>query len=69
MTDLKPCPFCGGEARIYKQMRSDPPCHYMVYLAICDMCGCRTKDYTCDGYYGETFEQKDVIESWNRREA
>lgn len=62
-TNLKPCPFCGGEAFVY----SIPP-HKHVFatfmtdyeggaFAECSQCSC--------GLSGKT--ESDVIIAWNRR--
>ena len=53
--ELKPCPFCGGEAGI--AMRT----FYMEvnFSVCCDECGCSTPPY----FMGED----DAIEAWNRR--
>lgn len=51
MSELKPCPFCGGHARIFRVN-----CFY--YEAQCNVCGNRTAPYK----YPET-----AIAAWNRR--
>lgn len=38
MTDLKPCPFCGGKAGLYRV-------DYHGYKVICLMCGMQTLSY------------------------
>ena len=54
---LKPCPFCGGEAEIRKG-RSCMQAHYAV---VC-------KDKTCQGRAQKTFfVEYAAIKSWNRR--
>ncbi len=56
---LKPCPFCGGDA-LYEQDRSESPKN-LRWSA-----GCRVE--TCMGYMGPTFpRRKDAAEAWNRR--
>lgn len=60
MSELKCCPFCGGEARLYGNSK---PIgirlkHYQVAVCTNDDCGCRTS--TC-----ETVE--DAICRWNTR--
>lgn len=66
MTELKPCPFCGGEATLEKlEPRLYRPLCNGVYSIAC---------YSCDlnfGYdldYGGTFEtEEEAAEAWNRR--
>ena len=58
MEELKPCPFCGGKARI---IADDPFDGYQgnctVYLARCVVCGAEIS--------GGKHEK--AIEAWNRR--
>lgn len=49
--ELKPCPFCGGEARV-----KSFPHNYAVY---CEICGATTQKYA------PTKEM--AIKAWNRR--
>lgn len=51
MEKLKPCPFCGGEAKI---MKMGYP-HYIY----CLKCGAKV--------HGGTTSEKDSIKAWNRR--
>lgn len=57
---LKPCPFCGGEARLYGNSKpiGARMKHYQVAVCTNDDCGCRTSP--C-----ETVE--DAIYKWNTR--
>ena len=51
MSELKPCPFCGGKARFinkYKGMR----------WVVCDYCLCETDLFSTD---------EKAVEAWNRR--
>lgn len=57
--ELKPCPFCGGEAIIHKRAydnRGGLPHDFTVY---CDKCHASVRHY----YPTE----KEAIEAWNRR--
>ena len=60
MAELKPCPFCGGEARIYfdPEGTKDIAGRHWAYNAVCDRC-CATS--------GTTFLKEKAIEAWNRR--
>lgn len=54
--ELMPCPFCGGDARVYKDL-----CHTDLsttfYTVICTKCGARTHNNFLE----------DAIKKWNRR--
>ena len=54
--NLKPCPFCGGEAKSKSSV--DVFGHEGFFSVLCRKCYART------GYY-ET--EAEVIEAWNRR--
>ena len=60
MSELKCCPFCGGEARLYgnSKLIGARLKHYQVAVCTNDNCGCRTSP--C-----ETVE--DAIYKWNTR--
>lgn len=53
MEELKKCPFCGGEAKIYQSF--DYVSKYRVECTKCEMC---SPNYN---------ELEDVIKVWNRR--
>lgn len=57
MSELKPCPFCGGEAEVIKahQIFERP------YVVICKNTKCRASL----GEFSSTREE--AIEAWNRR--
>jgi Lar family restriction alleviation protein len=66
-TELKPCPFCGGEAELVKAFPLDGQTHYEVAKVRCSMCKCQTDDYILNGYYGSTDTVQDAFEAWNKR--
>lgn len=53
MEELKKCPFCGGEAKIYKLF--DYISKYRVECTYCDM------------YTSAYATKEEAIEAWNRR--
>lgn len=57
---LKPCPFCGGKARIKHLYISDEPSHSRIE---CSKCHIKTDFYLYE--YGE----RNVIRVWNRRDC
>ena len=57
--DLKPCPFCGGKARIRKYVDIAFLVHKSnCYMAQCDNCGCGTSYESSEAHAEAT---------WNRR--
>lgn len=60
MTELKPCPFCGGEAVFYKDL--DPFVNQEYAFVKCSVCGVSTPSYAMSGA-----SVKDVAKHWNRR--
>lgn len=58
MTELKPCPFCGGEAVIGQ----DEDWYYEWRVACCN------KD--CIFYLGKSYEtEEEAAAAWNRRDG
>ena len=57
---LKPCPFCGGEARVYLNFvpTSDGLDEVNQYECGCERCGI--------AFYG-LWERDRVVNEWNRR--
>ena len=60
MAELKPCPFCGGSARISAdtEAKRDSMGRLWAFTAVCDRC-CASS--------GLTFTPERAIEAWNRR--
>ena len=58
MEKLKPCPFCGGEAKVKAYSNG----YNIWYRVRCVDCGVE-QDGIRNGYYGE----EEAIEAWNRR--
>lgn len=56
--ELKPCPFCGGEAKILIHTFHALPLPSNVQVG-CTKCGCRT-----DPWYGT---KREAIDAWNTR--
>ena len=50
--ELKPCPFCGGEARIVQASGR------MLFCVVCD---------DCDASGGHYFTEEDAATAWNDR--
>ena len=57
MTDLKPCPFCGGKSKL-KRFRSKYALFNVAYYVECSVCKVRTT---------MTFDPGEPIEAWNLR--
>lgn len=57
MAKLKPCPFCGGKARLLVSNG---------VRVLCTKCGATTR-ILVDSERVETSAVKDVIKTWNRR--
>ena len=64
MTKIKPCPFCGSEAKIIGGPEDwiptflDPDSGGHPYQVHC---------VNCDAYVGFFYEVEEAIEVWNRR--
>lgn len=60
MVELKPCPFCGGKARISADPDAtrDSQGRLWAFTVVCDSC-CATS--------GLTFSPDRAMEAWNRR--
>lgn len=54
-SEIKPCPFCGGEAAV--------ECSGGAFAIVCRSCGCRTATRT----KGWKPSYEEAAEAWNRR--
>lgn len=66
-SDLPSCPFCNGKAELRRERMSDGNVIYTDAYVCCTACGCRTPNFTIDGYYGATTTEADAIAAWKRR--
>ena len=64
---LDKCPFCGGEAALCKNRKFDGQTSYETMHVECSSCGCRTRGYITDGYYGINSTYAAPIKAWNKR--
>lgn len=58
MIELKPCPFCGGEGKVFF---NDEACYHGgkgTYYIVCAECASRGKNGN---------DEQQAIEAWNRR--
>lgn len=60
MTELKPCPFCGGEAKTMEQHR------WWVFCPEC-MCDLGFEGMDESGCYGHFDTEAEAVEAWNTR--
>ena len=68
MTELKSCPFCGGDAFAYTQGGR----YGRFAWAECELCGARTKNVASefaadDPDFGNSSASRRIAAAWNRR--
>lgn len=68
MSDLKPCPFCGGEVSFWTREASED---YQVLIIDCEVCPANMEEwvYKYDKNFTENFEKKkiEIFEAWNKQ--
>ena len=64
MADLKPCPFCGGKAKIYSGVSNSIPRVPKAYV-YCEKCYASGKMFSDSEGNGEHIFKS--INAWNRR--
>lgn len=64
--ELKPCPFCGGEAAMVKQRRSGRTRDIVNAFVRCKSCGARSKNVS-SLHVAERNLEAYAAKSWNRR--
>ena len=62
MTEIRPCPFCGGKGKIIHP-RSELDMRG-TSAVICEICGAKSEDYTISFKYSS---DEKAIGAWNRR--
>ena len=67
MSELKRCPFCGGEAEIVDEKRYCGNEGYSVKFVKCRECDVCTKERISDGYFNEYCTDEEIAELWNTR--
>lgn len=64
--ELKPCPFCGGEAK-FRHIGKGTYKNELGVLVRCKSCGASTEIYYPLGWTSYEERKRSVIEKWNRR--
>lgn len=68
MSDLKPCPFCGGEVSFWTREAAED---YQGLIIGCKDCPANMEEwvYKYDKNFAENFEKKkaEMFEAWNKR--
>ena len=64
---IKPCPFCGGNARLKKGFPSTQGKAASQALIQCEKCGCRTKIFARAPMEPQRDNELSCINTWNKR--
>ena len=66
--ELKPCPFCGGQAKYVTNIIKDGHDCYGVGYVECQACLSQTGLFNIDGYWGvQPYTEEEISKRWNRR--
>lgn len=63
--ELKPCPFCGGEAKYFNGICTEWKPARAFCLVYCSECKVKTQDF--DDKTGDFEYKSKATEAWNRR--
>lgn len=64
---LRPCPFCGGEAKLKHGFPRQQRSGIYQTLIQCKDCGCRTLVFRQLAYESRQDVDKQAVTTWNRR--
>lgn len=69
MSDLKPCPFCGGEAiaKLSSAKWVDEAYRGKIFVVGCKECSCTTSPYLALNIIDRCEAKRQAIAAWNRR--
>ena len=72
LIDLKPCPFCGGEAiaegrMIIGNYKSDREYSFVNWIVRCTNRECFMSGLRMSAFLDEFLTEEEAIEAWNRR--
>lgn len=65
MTEIKKCPFCGGEANLHSNYSQKADCYYIFVQ--CSNCFCKSLSVKSEHPVSKIGQQ--AVEAWNRREG
>lgn len=64
---LKPCPFCGGEAVLVRENKSNEGYLYDLAAIKCRSCACNSGTYLIDTRANTEAAIQRLINAWNKR--
>jgi hypothetical protein len=70
MSELRPCPFCGGEAKLWNNSQYEPcldegGAYVDIFISSADTFGVECTKCCCQNIGYNT--EQEAIETWNRR--